>query len=235
MIPDTENELKLRMNHKAIIFDLDNTLLDRTKTFELFIRKFIQQYFEHVTPTIQDELLVKIVELDEDGYKDKVKLFSELLELLPWQEKPQLDDLIDFYTVNYVHSAILMEDAIELLEWCSSNYKVGLITNGRHIIQDGKVEKLKIKPYFHSLVISESAGVKKPNKQIFDIALQQLELTAEECVYVGDHPMNDMDGASKAGMSTIWMEVNQPWREEIQVQPLITVRSLKQLLEHIRN
>ena len=45
------------------------------------------------------------------------------------------------------------------------------------------------------------------------MALERLQLSAEECVYIGDHPVNDIEGASKVGMKTIWIKANQPWKE----------------------
>jgi len=223
------------MNFKAIIFDLDNTLLDRTETFRLFTNKLISKYFNQHSNEQQQQLASIIIEKDEDGYKDKKQLFAELLELLPWSIKPAAGELLAYYEQEYVSSAVLMKDARELLEWCRSKYKTGLITNGRHAIQDGKLNKLQIKPYFHSIIISESAGVKKPNKMIFDLCLEQLEISAADCVYIGDHPVNDVEGAAKAGMHTIWMKVNQPWREELEHKPILTIHSLKELQQYLES
>jgi len=221
--------IRMIEDYKAIIFDLDNTLLDRTQTFHAFARKLAAKYFSHLTEAQQEEAIAVIIEKDEDGYKDKKALFAELTDLLPWQETVQAHELLAFYEEEYVNSAELMEGALQLLDWCNNRCKVGLITNGRHVIQDGKLNRLQIKHYFHSIVISESAGVKKPNIRIFDLCLEQLELSPEECVYVGDHPVNDIDGAAKAGLETIWIKVNQPWRDEIENKPALTVTSLQQL------
>lgn len=63
---------------KAIIFDLDNTILDRTNTFKAFSISFAAHYFDHLESHY--EILERIIELDQDGYKDKRDLFRELLD-----------------------------------------------------------------------------------------------------------------------------------------------------------
>ncbi|MFB5267855.1 hypothetical protein ACE41H_13890 [Paenibacillus enshidis] len=54
---------------KAVIFDLDNTLVERTTTFTNFARSFADTYFQHITS--REGLVKRIIELDEDGYKEK--------------------------------------------------------------------------------------------------------------------------------------------------------------------
>jgi putative hydrolase of the HAD superfamily len=220
-------------NIKALIFDLDNTILDRSKTFLNFSNKLINEYFTEVTDIEQQKIIEQIVVTDQDGYKEKKQMFIELLEILPWNNKPSVEELLEFYTSEYVSSALLMEDALEILQYIKTKYKIGLITNGKIIIQYGKIDKLNLREYFDTIVVSEEAGIKKPNKGIFEIALKSLNLRSEDCIYIGDHPVNDIDGADKAGMKTIWIKVNQPWKDELTVKPLKTITKLNELFELI--
>lgn len=212
---------------KAVIFDLDNTLLDRTKTFRQFASGWTERYFEHVADAAR--ITERVIELDEDGYKDKRELFRELLEELPWLDKPELDELMDDYARYYVSHACLMDHARETIGQLRTAYRIGLITNGRTAIQYGKIDRLGIRELFDFILVSEEAGVKKPHAAIFELALERLGVSADECVYVGDHPKNDIEGAGKAGLRTIWMEVNQPWREEIAVLPGHRIKQLSEL------
>lgn len=88
---------------KAIIFDLDNTILNRTRTFEGFTQSLLKTYFSHLETT--DNISQRIIELDQDGYKDKPLLFHELLQELPWSVYPPHDELMEFYGKEYVRSA----------------------------------------------------------------------------------------------------------------------------------
>lgn len=216
-------------NIEAVIFDLDNTILDRVKTFRGFTNSLAQQYFSHIEDT--SAIIERIIELDHDGYKDKNELFSELLLELPWEVKPEHNELMDYYAYHYVRNAILMESAIEMVEHLRKTYKVGLITNGKTLIQYGKIDQLGIRGHFDCILVSEEAGVKKPNVRIFEMALEQLGVEADQCVYIGDHPKNDIEGAGMAGMNTIWFEVNQPWREDITIAPAHRIKHLSELGE----
>lgn len=218
-------------NIKAIIFDLDNTILDRTSTFKNFIHLFLKTYLGHLELRREKEIFNRIMHLDQDGYKDKPELFTELLEELPWKEAPLLEELLNFYSTEYVESAVLKENAREVVHYLRKKYKTGLITNGKTLIQYGKIDQLRIRNDFDLIIVSEEAGVKKPDPRIFEMALMELELTPEQCIYIGDHPVNDIEGASRVGMGTIWMKVNQPWKDGLTVKPLHTIEKLSELFE----
>jgi len=213
---------------KAVLFDLDNTILDRTRTFSNFTHAFISNYFRHIE--FPQSIYETIIERDQDGYKDKNELFAELIDLLPWQARPRLEELMSFYGAEYVGNAIPMNRAREVVLELKKRYKTGLITNGKTAIQYGKIDRLGIRDDFDLILVSEEAGIKKPDPRIFELALERLRLQPEECVYVGDHPVNDMEGASQIGIGGIWMKVNQPWREELSARPLHTIRQLEELL-----
>ena len=215
-------------NIKAVLFDLDNTILDRVSTFKKFVNAFVNTYFQHIEE--KTYIIKRIIYLDQDGYKDKNELFSELLEELPWYSKPEMIELLNYYKVYYVTNATLMEDAEEIIHYVRQKYKIGLITNGRNVIQYGKIDQLGIRDDFDLIIVSEEAGIKKPNVKIFEKAIEKLELRADECIYIGDHPINDIEGAGRAGMETIWFEVNQPWREEVKIQPKYTIKQLSELV-----
>ncbi|GKU79166.1 HAD family hydrolase [Paenibacillus sp. L3-i20] len=218
-------------HYKAIIFDLDNTILDRTQTFLTFSRSFINNYFENHDQ--HDNLLKRLIELDQDGYKDKKVLFDELLAELPWEIKPDHSELMNYYDIHYVKSAVLMDQAIEVIQALRSKYKIGMITNGRTMIQYGKIDFLKIRNHFDAIIVSEEAGIKKPHVDIFELAAARLGIPLDQCMYIGDHPLNDIVGAAKAGMDTIWFQVNQPWSDSITVIPKQTITHLNELLDYL--
>lgn len=212
---------------KAIIFDLDNTILDRTNTFKAFSIAFAALYFGHLESHF--EILDRIIELDQDGYKDKRDLFLELLDQLPWHVKPEHRELMNYYSEEYVKNAVLMDQALEVIRYIKTKYKTALITNGRNAIQYGKIDRLGIRTEFDFIIVSEEAGCKKPDPLIFEAALNALQLQPDQCIYIGDHPVNDIEGAFKAGLDTIWIKVNQPWRDELTAKPLHIIERFSEL------
>lgn len=216
-------------NTEAVIFDLDNTILDRTRTFSRFTHTLIGTYFGHIerTQPIYDTIIL----LDQDGYKDKSELFAELIAELPWQETPEVAELLEFYEKEYIHNAVLMHRAREVIAHVRAKYRTGLVTNGKTSIQYGKIDRLGIRNEFDVIIVSEEAGVKKPDRKIFEMALLKLRLPPEACIFVGDHPIKDIEGAARAGMETIWVKVNQPWQEGLAAKPRHTIHQLEELLE----
>lgn len=86
-----------------------------------------------------------------------------------------------------------------------------------------------IRDLFDFILVSEEAGVKKTDHRIFELAMNKLGLSPEQCLYIGDHPKNDIEGAGLAGMKTIWFEVNQPWSAEITIKPEHRIKHLREL------
>jgi putative hydrolase of the HAD superfamily len=82
--------------------------------------------------------------------------------------------------------------------------KLGIITNGKGQFQMHSIKALGIENYFHTILISEWEGISKPDPRLFQKALDQLKVLANESVFVGDHPRNDIQAAQKIGMKTIW-------------------------------
>lgn len=214
---------------RAILFDLDNTLLDRDATFRAFAQRFVAHYFPMFDEQRSRELIEGLVVLDEDGYRSKRELFRQLLEELPFAPEVTAERLYGFYETNYVGSAAAMKGAEALLHACrAAGLRIGLVTNGRTEIQLGKLRRLGWESRFEVLAISEAAGSWKPERAIFDRALRELNAAPEEALFVGDHPANDIGGAHGAGMKAVWLRRNQPWQSGVP-DPLHTVESLPEL------
>jgi putative hydrolase of the HAD superfamily len=77
--------------------------------------------------------------------------------------------------------------------------------------QQAKIEKLRIRPYLSTIVISEAAQVKKPDPRIFAQALAEVGCHASQAWFVGDHPVNDVLGAAAVGLQPIWLTGVHPW------------------------
>lgn len=218
------------MKISAVIFDLDNTLMDRDYTFRAFSQKLIQEYLPHVNKEKARDILGYMRIADADGYRPKRGFFEELVELLPWSEKPSVDELFAYYTEHYMKEARLMNHALEAIEACrAQGYKLGMLTNGTHEIQYGKVKHLELESYFDVILTSGEAGIKKPDPKIYEMILEKLGTTGEETVFVGDHPTNDIWGASQSGMKGIFLRRSFEWDQQLGVEPWHVIHELNEL------
>lgn len=101
------------------------------------------------------------------------------------------------------------------------NIKTGIITNGPSVLQHTKLDNSGLLPYCDITVVSGDYDFAKPQAQIFLYTAAQLGLKPEECLYVGDHPVNDIEGALGAGMKAVRM--NWGWFKDKNLRPDVPV------------
>ncbi len=102
----------------------------------------------------------------------------------------------------------LYPESQEVLQSLHGRYKLGIIANQSEGTEERLVQ-FGIREYFDVIVSSAEEGVSKPDKRIFELALQRADCTAEEACMVGDRLDNDIVPAAELGMSTVW--VRQGW------------------------
>lgn len=94
-------------------------------------------------------------------------------------------------------------DALEKLK--SQNIKIGLISNADMI--DCKYwEQSKLFPFFDDAVFSCHAGLLKPDRRIYELAMRRLNVLPNECLYVGDGGSEELYGAKSVDMKTVFTE-----------------------------
>lgn len=215
---------------QALLFDLDNTIMDRDFTFRSFIMRFVDDFLGHVQPKALGDIVEDIIKRDADGYRDKDGFFEELSEVLPWKHPVSAAQIRAYYDANYMSNGAPMKHALEMLDYCRERgYAMGLLTNGKTQIQYTKIDLLGIRDYFKAIVISGEVGISKPDPDIYRLALQRLGTTAEHTLFIGDHPVNDILGAGKAGMRAVWLRRNHKWDDTLEVQPWNTINELDEL------
>ncbi|WP_176343906.1 HAD-IA family hydrolase [Priestia aryabhattai] len=189
---------------KAVIFDLDGTLLDRDSSLKHFIQDQYERYSKELAHIPKQKYISRFIELDQKGYVWKDKVYQQLLNEydlsnLTWEE--MLDDYLHYFPAHCV-PFLHMEDVLKELK--KKGLLLGMITNGFTDFQWMNIKALGIDHYFDTILVSEQEGIKKPHKDIFLRALKALDVSAEESVYIGDHPENDVLGARGAGMHAVW-------------------------------
>ncbi len=125
---------------------------------------------------------------------------------------------------------VLMPHALEILDYLSAKYPLTLLSNGFTEVQYKKLRSSKIEHYFAHVVLSESAGALKPDKQIFDYALQLNKAKASETIMIGDSYVADIEGARNAGIDQIYYPLNK--EESTESKPATyRIGSLKEIFD----
>lgn len=202
---------------QAVLFDLDNTLVDRKAAFDRFTERLIDKYMLIDNEEDKRDAKEYIRIADRNGYRSKRELYSELHSYFQWNEGVTAEHLLAYWFSEFFSCTVLMDGALEVLERLKgSGVKLGLITNGSVQSQNSKIDRVGLRSYFDAIVVSDEVQVKKPDPAIFEIALQRLGIEPSAAVYVGDHPVNDILGAKKAGLLPIWLKGAEPWDEGVE-------------------
>lgn len=189
---------------KGILFDLDGTLLDRDQSLVALLQD--QYHRIQAFQCVEEHVFVqRFIELDQKGYVWKDKVYQKLIEEfkfdLTWQE------LLEDYVHSFQNHCIGYPGLKEVLDFLKEKkLKLGIISNGFGEFQMNNIRGLQIEHYFDEILISENEGLRKPDIMIFKRALNRLELEPHESIFVGDHPVNDVDASINAGMKGIWKE-----------------------------
>ena len=112
--------------------------------------------------------------------------------------------LASIYRDTYKEHRRAVAGAREVMAAIKRRARVGIVSNNLLDEQQEKLRICELEPFVDALVVSEEAGVSKPDPTIFRLALDRLGVTAEESVMVGDSWVADIDGARAAGIRAIW-------------------------------
>ena len=194
---------------KAVLFDLDGTLLNRDKSIELFINQQYERLFDLLSHISKEQYNSRFIELDNRGYVWKDKVYQQLIDEFNISSVT-CEELLQDYLKEFKNHCVGFPHIHEMLEELKNNkIALGMITNGFGQFQMENIKALNIDQYFDVILVSEWEGMKKPNPQIFINALEKLNVEPSESVFIGDHPENDVKAAQNVGMKGIWKRDNQ--------------------------
>jgi len=211
---------------KAILFDLDDTLLDWSgfngdwKTLEC---QFLEGVFNYVAT---DSTPLPDLEAFIEDFHDRVReawrlgrgnliapnIATLLVEAVEAQGAPvghfKAEDLIKAYGWHAVPGTVLFKEVPEVMALIKKHgIKTAIVTNAAQpmALRDVEIEEHQLLQYFPDCRLSAAdAGVLKPHPGIFQMALDRLGVTPDESVFVGDNPIADIAGAQAVGMRAVF-------------------------------
>ena len=195
-----------------IFFDLDHTLWDFDKNSGMAFNAI----FKKNQLQIELESFLQVYSPINENYwklyrENKVSQedlrYGRLKESFDVLKMGVSDEEIKLLSTDYIEHLpmhnILLEGAVDLLEYLKPNYRLHIITNGFREVQHKKLRNSEIFKFFMTITTSEDAGVKKPHRLIFEKALEKAGATVSSSVMIGDNFEADVLGAQKVGMKAI--------------------------------
>lgn len=207
---------------KAISFDLDHTLYDRNATWDNLFPVFFNRFSDHIHPKMpMDKLLYELKAADCRATYAETSwhgMFEELKERKVFLGNMDFASFQTFIYEIFPDAIVPYSDTHKILAWCAKKgYRPSVITNGHPGLQERKIRSMGIGVYLEECIICNldtGAGC-KPEPDAFLELTRRLRLSPEEILYVGDNPINDIQGARNAKMKTAWLNVMDNWLPQI--------------------
>jgi putative hydrolase of the HAD superfamily len=187
--------VKVRVNHDPQLKALYRRLAKAglKKPYPSFLQAYKKPY--------QKFFKIRVEELKEISNNFWVAEAVRLLGFPLEAESKPVMEAVEAYFKPYVRSARPASCLPTLLAKLKSRFKLGVVTNFTYApAMRFMLEKIGVTPYLDVLVISHEVGWRKPHPKIFLTALKGLELNAEETLFIGDDPREDIAGAKGVGM-----------------------------------
>jgi putative hydrolase of the HAD superfamily len=118
-----------------------------------------------------------------------------------------------------------------VLDVLRERYPLAVVTDAQSAYARGELHKVGLLDYFDPIVISGDYGYRKPDRRLFQLALDEMGVAAENAVYVGNDTHRDIFGAREAGMTTVLFESDQGTRTYLDCVPDYRITDLRDLLK----
>jgi HAD superfamily hydrolase (TIGR01549 family) len=228
---------------KAVLFDYGNTLIEygprQVEAQYVALEKELSRLFGHCDSSrlkaIRDRQAMAPY---NNGYvENDMKLISgelieEMYQVIP--EDAQILALIETRYKAFVRAIEVSSDVPSLLTKLRDQYRLGLVSNypcSRSI--EGSLKRTGLRDLFEAVVVSGDLGYAKPHPKPFEMMLDHLKLLPEECLFVGDNWLADVQGAKRMGMPAILISQYNPYEEfkpsDGDHQPDATISHLSEL------
>jgi putative hydrolase of the HAD superfamily len=228
---------------KAVFFDLDDTLWDRSAC----ARQVMDVVMPHLGPYLPEDDAEEVVRRFNAVFLDLPRK-EDLRERRPFSMRRRFEALLQSYDVRrpglagemsrrYDHTRrfsmrqFVRGSAVPVLrELGRMGLKRGVIVNGPPAAQRHLISSLGLEPHLDHVILAEAEGYSKPDVRVFRHALELAGAASVEMLYVGDSPLTDLLGASRAGVRTAWYRTGRRGIPRGFPMPDYTITDLQEIL-----
>lgn len=202
--------------YRTVLFDLDHTLWDYDTNSRETLQDMFGDFglsqrlgtvfgpfhdtFEEINTdlwTRYDQGLIPRETIRKDRFRNIIGRFGV--------DDPKLSEkLSDAYVERSPKRSVLIDGAMDILQYLQPRYELFIVTNGFEEVQLTKVRSSGIGEFFREIIISDRVGHKKPSPLIFDHVLDKYGYERGHAVMIGDNLLTDIAGARNAGIDTVF-------------------------------
>lgn len=226
--------------YKYIIFDLDNTLLNFTKSEHYALQDLFAKYgviFNEENFSTYKEINHELWSKLEEGTIQKPAVLETRFARFFAAQGLQVDGkkADDEYRQFLEGRNDLIDGAYELLDYLTEEgYILFAGTNGVGRTQRQRLKNAEMTHYFKELYISEEVGFEKPDVRFFDTIFTQENIKdLSKVLMIGDSLSSDIRGANRVGIDSIWLNLYSD--KSVEDKPTYECLSLKKIKELMNN
>lgn len=188
-----------------LLVDLDNTLIDRAGAYRRWTREFVALRGGGEA----DERWLEAV--DRDGLESRERLAAMIAGRFRLGQRDH-DGLVAVLRGGLI-GQLIPDPAVTvaLRDARAAGWTPFVVTNGTVAQQERKLRHTGLAAEVAGWVISEGAGIRKPDPEIFRLAADQARLSLDGAWMIGDSAEADIGGARNAGLPGIWLHRDRPW------------------------
>ena len=235
------------MNYKLVLIDLDDTLFDYPKaensafrsTFEemgffkenRFLKNQNSEEFYTEIKREYEKINSQLWKDLEKGIIDKEELKVIRFEKIIKKFKLEYDSqkMSEIYLKKLGEGIFPFKSTEKLCKYLHSKYKIGIVTNGIKEVQYSRIKNSSIANYIDKIIVSDEVGVNKPDKRIFEFAINYFGiLDKSEVVMIGDSLEADIKGGINAGVDTCWVNLKN-MKNKSKIIPKYEIRNLEEI------
>lgn len=213
-----------------MLFDLDDTLLDRDQAVDQLFSLILAKCYKKVEHSSKNEMLKKFKHYDKRDYGDnnKTKVLESFFNEFPPNDRIPSNLIQDFWNTNFPHCFSMNQNTMNIINTIKMHVKVAIITNGSTQRQKAKIINTNLNRYFDTIIISEEVGFSKPDKRIFELALNKLDVQPEFALFVGDDIERDIGGCQNVNMNGIWFNPHMN-KNDTEIKPYAEINTFNRL------
>ena len=236
---------------KAIVFDLDDTLIDWSKQSEPwseFNQKQSDKLYRYLQANDHFSALPNFDDFAKSVHKNIMAVWAEAK---PEWRGARFTDALGRVLAEFQIKGVKIEALLRAYDWVmmpgvttfpdthetlnalrQQEYRMGLITNSFFPMwmRDVELEAYGLLDYFPHRITSGDTGYMKPHPAIYWRMLGIMNLMPGEAIFVGDRPSNDIAGANEVGMTSVLMKPDHLDYPLQDVKPDYTINQLSELL-----
>ncbi|NLO10253.1 MAG: noncanonical pyrimidine nucleotidase, YjjG family [Clostridiales bacterium] len=196
--------------YKTILLDADDTIFD----FAACEGEAIRLAFESFGFQINEEIRKAYAKINEDLWKqyekgiiDKDTVIHQRFRILfdRFEIKGNKDGFEEAYQELLGMQHIMIDDAIQVIEYLYEKYDLYIVTNGVTNTQLRRIHESGIEGYMKRIFVSEETGFQKPMKEYFDYCFERIDnANRDQAMIIGDSLSSDIKGGNNAGITACW-------------------------------